>query len=104
MPNPYEPPQFHSEPLGTALRPEEELVLGSSVVCLRLMGSLALATVRFLRAAVRLILAIAGRLSRLLTDRRTFEDGAVTLSGRLGDDARPYQKKQIRQAIDEVQR
>jgi predicted RNA binding protein YcfA (HicA-like mRNA interferase family) len=29
--------------------------------------------------------------------------GAVTLSGRLGDDAKPYQEKQIRRAIEEVQ-
>lgn len=29
--------------------------------------------------------------------------GAVTLSGKLGDDAKPYQEKQVRQAIEEVQ-
>ncbi|HEV7278844.1 MAG TPA: type II toxin-antitoxin system HicA family toxin [Pirellulaceae bacterium] len=29
--------------------------------------------------------------------------GAVTLSGRLGDDAKPYQEKQVRRAIEEVQ-
>ncbi|MDA1049914.1 MAG: type II toxin-antitoxin system HicA family toxin [Planctomycetota bacterium] len=29
--------------------------------------------------------------------------GAVTLSGHDGDDAKPYQEKQVRQAIDEVQ-
>ena len=28
--------------------------------------------------------------------------GAVTLSGQLGDDARRYQEKEVRQAIDEV--
>ena len=28
---------------------------------------------------------------------------AVTLSGRLGDDAKPYQEKQVRRAIEEVQ-
>ncbi|HEX3529888.1 MAG TPA: type II toxin-antitoxin system HicA family toxin [Thermoanaerobaculia bacterium] len=29
--------------------------------------------------------------------------GAVTLSGHPGDDAKPYQEKQVRQAIEEVQ-
>jgi len=29
--------------------------------------------------------------------------GAVTLSGKSGDDAKPYQEKQIRRAIEEVQ-
>ncbi|HEY2295012.1 MAG: type II toxin-antitoxin system HicA family toxin [Thermoanaerobaculia bacterium] len=29
--------------------------------------------------------------------------GAVTLSGSPGDDAKPYQEKQVRQAIEEVQ-
>jgi predicted RNA binding protein YcfA (HicA-like mRNA interferase family) len=29
--------------------------------------------------------------------------GAVTLSGRSGDDAKPYQEKQIQRAIEEVQ-
>jgi len=29
--------------------------------------------------------------------------GAVTLSGKQGDDAKPYQEKQIRRAIEEVQ-
>ncbi len=29
--------------------------------------------------------------------------GAVTLSGQLGDDAKPYQEKQVRRAIEEVQ-
>lgn len=29
--------------------------------------------------------------------------GAVTLSGGSGDDAKPYQEKHIRQAIEEVQ-
>lgn len=29
--------------------------------------------------------------------------GAVTLSGQNGDDARPYQEKQVRRAIEEVQ-
>jgi predicted RNA binding protein YcfA (HicA-like mRNA interferase family) len=29
--------------------------------------------------------------------------GAVTLSGGLGDDAKPYQDKQVRRAIEEVQ-
>ena len=29
--------------------------------------------------------------------------GAVTLSGQAGDDAKPYQESQVRQAIDEVQ-
>jgi predicted RNA binding protein YcfA (HicA-like mRNA interferase family) len=29
--------------------------------------------------------------------------GAVTLSGGLGDDAKPYQERQIRRAIEEVQ-
>ncbi len=29
--------------------------------------------------------------------------GAVTLSGHLGDDAKPYQKKQVKRAIEEVQ-
>lgn len=29
--------------------------------------------------------------------------GAVTLSGNPGDDAKPYQEKQVRQAIEEVQ-
>lgn len=29
--------------------------------------------------------------------------GAVTLSGKLGDDAKPYQEKHVRQAIEEVQ-
>ena len=28
--------------------------------------------------------------------------GAVTLSGKSGDDAKPYQEKQIRQALEEV--
>lgn len=30
--------------------------------------------------------------------------GAVTLSGKAGDDAKPYQERQIRQAINKVQR
>jgi len=30
--------------------------------------------------------------------------GAVTLSGQLGDDAKPYQEKQVRRAIEEVQK
>ena len=29
--------------------------------------------------------------------------GAVTLSGKLTDDAKPYQEKQVRRAIEEVQ-
>jgi predicted RNA binding protein YcfA (HicA-like mRNA interferase family) len=29
--------------------------------------------------------------------------GAVTLSGQLGDDAKPYQESQVRRAIEEVQ-
>jgi predicted RNA binding protein YcfA (HicA-like mRNA interferase family) len=29
--------------------------------------------------------------------------GAVTLSGQLGDDAKPYQERQVRRAIEEVQ-
>ena len=29
--------------------------------------------------------------------------GAVTLSGKAGDDAKPYQEKQIRTAIEEIQ-
>ena len=29
--------------------------------------------------------------------------GAVTLSGKLGDDAKPYQEKQVRRAIEEAQ-
>ena len=29
--------------------------------------------------------------------------GAVTLSGQPGDDAKPYQEKQVRRAIEEVQ-
>ena len=29
--------------------------------------------------------------------------GAVTLSGKPGDDAKPYQEKQVRRAIEEVQ-
>ena len=29
--------------------------------------------------------------------------GAVTLSGNPGDDAKPYQEKQVRRAIEEVQ-
>ncbi len=29
--------------------------------------------------------------------------GIVTLSGQAGDDAKPYQEKQIQQAIDEVE-
>ena len=29
--------------------------------------------------------------------------GAVTVSGQSGDDAKPYQESQVRQAIDEVQ-
>jgi len=29
--------------------------------------------------------------------------GAVTLSGQFGDDAKPYQEKQVRRAIEEVQ-
>ena len=29
--------------------------------------------------------------------------GAVTLSGKLGHDAKPYQEKQVRRAIEEVQ-
>lgn len=28
--------------------------------------------------------------------------GAVTLSGKPGDDAKPYQEKQVRQALEEV--
>lgn len=28
--------------------------------------------------------------------------GAVTLSGKSGDDAKPYQERQVRQAIEEV--
>jgi predicted RNA binding protein YcfA (HicA-like mRNA interferase family) len=30
--------------------------------------------------------------------------GAVTLSGQLGDDAKPYQEKQVRKALEEVTR
>lgn len=30
--------------------------------------------------------------------------GAVTLSGQPGDDAKPYQEKQVRRAIEEVMR
>jgi predicted RNA binding protein YcfA (HicA-like mRNA interferase family) len=30
--------------------------------------------------------------------------GAVTLSGRDGDDAKPYQEKQVKSAIEKVQR
>lgn len=29
--------------------------------------------------------------------------GAVTLSGKDGDDAKPYQEKQVKQAIEEVE-
>ena len=29
-------------------------------------------------------------------------DGAVTLSGQFGDDAKPYQEKQVRRAIERV--
>jgi hypothetical protein len=29
--------------------------------------------------------------------------GAVTLSGKLGDDAKSYQEKQVRRGIEEVQ-
>lgn len=29
--------------------------------------------------------------------------GAVTLSGQLGEDSKPYQEKQVRRAIEEVQ-
>jgi predicted RNA binding protein YcfA (HicA-like mRNA interferase family) len=29
--------------------------------------------------------------------------GVVTLSGKLGDDAKPYQENQVRRAIEEVQ-
>ena len=29
--------------------------------------------------------------------------GAVTLSGSSGDDAKPYQERQVRQALEEVQ-
>jgi predicted RNA binding protein YcfA (HicA-like mRNA interferase family) len=29
--------------------------------------------------------------------------GAVTLSGNSGDDAKPYQEKQVRKAIEEIQ-
>ena len=29
--------------------------------------------------------------------------GAVTRSGKLGDEAKPYQEKQVRRAIEEVQ-
>ena len=28
--------------------------------------------------------------------------GAVTLSGKLGDDAKPYQERQVRRAVEEV--
>ena len=30
--------------------------------------------------------------------------GAVTISGKPGDDAKPYQEKQVRRAIEEVQK
>jgi predicted RNA binding protein YcfA (HicA-like mRNA interferase family) len=30
--------------------------------------------------------------------------GAVTLSGQTGDDAKPYQERQVRRAIEQVQR
>lgn len=30
--------------------------------------------------------------------------GMVTLSGNLGDDAKPYQERQVRRAIEEVER
>lgn len=30
--------------------------------------------------------------------------GAVTVSGSLGEDAKPYQEKQVKQAIEEIQR
>jgi len=29
--------------------------------------------------------------------------GAVTLSGKDGDDAKPYQEKQVKQAIEEIE-
>jgi predicted RNA binding protein YcfA (HicA-like mRNA interferase family) len=29
--------------------------------------------------------------------------GAVTLSGQIGDDAKPYREKQVRQAVEDVQ-
>jgi predicted RNA binding protein YcfA (HicA-like mRNA interferase family) len=29
--------------------------------------------------------------------------GAVTISGNVGDDVKPYQEKQVRQAIEEIQ-
>jgi predicted RNA binding protein YcfA (HicA-like mRNA interferase family) len=29
--------------------------------------------------------------------------GAVTLSGNAGDDAKPYQEKQVKQAIEEIE-
>jgi len=28
--------------------------------------------------------------------------GAVTISGKLGDDVKPYQEKQVKQAIEEI--
>jgi predicted RNA binding protein YcfA (HicA-like mRNA interferase family) len=37
---------------------------------------------------------------RKFTHRRY--PGAVTVSGKLGDDARPYQEKQVKQAIEAV--
>ena len=30
--------------------------------------------------------------------------GAVTISGKIGGDAKPYQEKQVRQAIEEVKK
>ena len=30
--------------------------------------------------------------------------GAVTLSGKAGDDAKPYQEREVRRALEEVQR
>ncbi|GAB6043823.1 type II toxin-antitoxin system HicA family toxin [Endothiovibrio diazotrophicus] len=41
------------------------------------------------------------------SDRKFMHEGypgAVTLSGKLGDDAKPYQEKQLRRALDEVKK
>jgi hypothetical protein len=50
------------------------------------------------------VLRDSRRWQRLSPEVRPQYPGAVTLSGHLGDDAKPYQKKQVRRAIEEVQR
>jgi predicted RNA binding protein YcfA (HicA-like mRNA interferase family) len=58
--------------------------------------------VRDLRDAGFYEISGAGKGSHRKFSHQRFS-GAVTLSGAEGDDAKPYQEKQVRQAIEQVQ-